>query len=58
MIIETSCNKFYRVTEIADADLAHCWYGLQQVRRKGAFVAKAGAKPSLIRKAATRVVER
>jgi hypothetical protein len=57
MIIETSCNRFYQVQELNDANLAHVWTGFQVKRVKGAWVAKAKARVELVRKAASRVVE-
>ena len=61
MIIETSDNRFYRVTELADADMAHLWHGTELKRVKGALVEKttrAGKQiNTYVRKAASRVVE-
>jgi hypothetical protein len=63
MIIETSANQFYRVTETGFAGLDHCWYGYSVKRVRGEFVLTALGKrafslnrPELVRKAATRVV--
>jgi hypothetical protein len=57
MIIETSANQLYRVTETGDADLAHVWSGIEVKRVRGEFVPKKNARPALVRKAASRVVE-
>lgn len=57
MIIETSDNRFYRVTEIGDMALAHAWTGMPVKRVKGQWLIKANARPELVRKAATRIVE-
>lgn len=57
MIIETSCNNFYRVTETNDVNLAHVWYSVAVKRVKGAWVEKAKARRELVRKAATKVIE-
>jgi hypothetical protein len=61
MIIETSANKFYRVTETGQPDLDHCWYGLEVKRVRGMFILTAKAMRAsgaeLVRKAATRIVE-
>lgn len=64
MIVETSDNRFYRVTETGDPNLAHVWYGIPVRKVKGEWVLTAAAtrKPQgkaaiLVRKAATRVVE-
>lgn len=64
MIIETSANKFYQVTETNKLGLDHCWYGYSVKQVRGEFVLTAAGKrasslnrPELVRKAATRVVE-
>ena len=58
-IIETSANRFFRVTETGIADLAHVWNGVEVKRLKGAWVDLKGTRgrPCLVRKAATRFVE-
>lgn len=56
MIIETSDNRFFRVTECGDASLAHCWYGIAVKRVAGQWVPKVNARQELVRKAATRPV--
>jgi hypothetical protein len=55
-IIETSANRFYRVTEPTDASLAHCWLGVEVKKVRGAFVDKKNARQELVRKAATRII--
>lgn len=41
MIIETSCNRFYRVWETNQDGLEHVWYGTEVKRTKNAgFVTK------------------
>ena len=68
MIIETSDNRFYRVTETGSADLAHVWFGVAVKKVRGEWVINAKRKtaggrtvnrsfPELVRKAASRVVE-
>lgn len=61
MIIETSDNRFYRVTETNTAGLEHCYYGKRVKRVRGEWVLTAEAErkvlPELVRKAATRIVE-
>lgn len=62
MIIETSDNRFYRVTETDIPALDHCWNGQRVKKVNGAWelTARAARKPErqeLIRKAATRIVE-
>ena len=55
MIIETSSNQFFRVAELAT--IPQAWLGVAVKRVKGEWIDKKGAKPMLVRKAATRVVE-
>lgn len=60
MIIETSDNRFYVVTETGDANLAHVYFGRQCRRNKaGVWILKNpnAPRPELVRKAATRIVE-
>ena len=57
MIIETSDNRFYRVRETNDPNLAHVWLGVPVKRVKGGFIERAHARAVLVRKAASRVVE-
>jgi hypothetical protein len=64
MIIETSCNRFYRVVETGNPNLAHVWFGVQVKRSKGEWIMTAASvkqykngRPELVRKAATRVVQ-
>jgi len=59
MIIETSDNRFYRVTETGDINLSHVWYGVEMKivsGRKGTFAPKKNARTELVRKAASRVI--
>jgi hypothetical protein len=57
MIIETSDNRFYRVTETGQKDLDHVWFGYPVKHTKHGWTHKANARKELVRKAATRVVE-
>lgn len=59
MIIETSDNRFYRVTETGNPDLAHVWNGarVKRDRKTGEWVRTGKWSVELVRKAATRVVE-
>lgn len=57
MIIETSANQLFRVTETGDAELAHVWNGVEVKKVRGAWIDKKSARPQLVRKEATRVVE-
>jgi hypothetical protein len=54
-IIETSDNRFFRVTDAAGLD--HVWNGIEVKRSKGAWVPKAKAREQIVRKAASRIVE-
>ena len=56
MIVETSSNHLCNVRETGCADLAHVWIGVEVKRVKGAFVPKAKARPTLVRKEASRIV--
>lgn len=57
MIIETSANQFFRVTETGDVNLSHVWNGVEVKKVKGTFVDKKNSRSVLVRKEATRVVE-
>lgn len=64
MIIETSDNRFYRVTETGQKGLEHVWLGIQVVRDGEGWKVPASVlkrkdhrRQELVRKAATRVVE-
>jgi len=57
MIIETSANQFFRVTETNSPELSHCWLGVAVKKSRGVWVNKANAREILVRKEATRVVE-
>jgi hypothetical protein len=57
VIIETACNQLFRVTDDPDPRLGHVWHGIPVKRGKGGFVDKADARPRLVRKASSRVVE-
>lgn len=56
MIIETSANQFYRVTEHPDANLSHVYCGVAVKKVRGVWVNRANAREQLVRKAATRFV--
>ena len=57
MIIETSCNRLFLVTENTHPNLAHVWTGLAVKRVKGGFALRAKAKPLLIRKAGCQIID-
>lgn len=57
MIIETSSNRFYRVTETGHPNLEHVWNGVEVKRVRGEWVDKKNARTELVRKAATSVVQ-
>jgi hypothetical protein len=56
MIIETSDNRFYRVTENTDPALSHVWNGVEVKKARGGFVDKKNARETLVRKAASKVI--
>ena len=56
MIIETSANQFYSVTETGNPDMAHVWYGQRVKRTKVGFAPVKTIRQELVRKAATRIV--
>jgi hypothetical protein len=59
-VVEDSANQLYRVAELTDPNLAHCFIGVRVKRAKGGvFVPVAGnqgTKPRLVRKIGCRVV--
>jgi hypothetical protein len=55
MIIETSAGQRFRVSDADGID--HAWIGVEVKKAKGEWVAKANARPMLVRKAASRVLE-
>jgi hypothetical protein len=55
-IIETSCNCLFRVRETGSTDLVHVWYGIEVKRIRGAFVDKAKARETMVRKIGARIV--
>lgn len=64
MIIETSANQFYRVSEFAGLPgLDHCWSGIRIAKRNGEWVVTAKTLPSgsvrkdTVRKAGCRIIE-
>lgn len=57
MIVETSANQFYSVSDANDANLAHVWYGQRVKRSGGAFVPVAKLRTELVRKAGCRIVQ-
>ena len=36
-IVETTCNRLFRVRETGSPDLAHVWYGVEMKRLRGSF---------------------
>lgn len=57
MVIETSDNRFYRVTDCKEPEYAHLWHGFRVKKVRGKWVEAAKAQLTYIRKAATRIVE-
>lgn len=55
-IVQTSAGQFFRVAEVSDADLSHCWNGTEVKRTKAGWVEKANARSVLVRKAGSEVV--
>lgn len=68
MIIQTSDNRFYRVTETGSADLAHVWNGIEVKHAAGRWsdklngnvgphwAPKKNAREQLVRKAASKII--
>lgn len=61
MIIETSCNHLYSVTETGLTGLDHVWYGIEvkRDRKTGRWFKKATGnyRRELVRKAASVIVD-
>lgn len=62
MIVETTANRFYRVNETGDANLAHLWYGTRVRKARGhaateRWVQDNTGRPELVRKAGCRIVD-
>lgn len=56
-IIEDAANRFFRVRETGNPDLAHVWFGVEVKRTRAGFVDKKNARDGLVRKEAARFVE-
>lgn len=56
MIIETSANEFFDVTEHDDPALSHVWLGVPVKKSRGIWINKANAREQLVRKAGCRMV--
>ena len=57
MIIETSCNRFFKVKPATAPGHEHLWLGIEVKNARGGWKEKRRAFWQLVRKAATRVVE-
>jgi hypothetical protein len=57
IIIETSANQFFSVTDHDSADLAHVYLGMAVKKVHGVWVKKANARETLVRKEGTKIVE-
>jgi hypothetical protein len=57
MIIKTSADILYFVVEPADEHLAHCWNGLRVKHTNNGFFVAKNAKPELVRKAGSKIVD-
>jgi hypothetical protein len=55
MIIETTANQLYFVTDYEDTDLSHVWRGLRVKRIKDGYLV-TGKKEEMVRKAGARAV--
>jgi len=55
-IIETTCNRLFRVTDAGSPDLAHLYLGIEVKKVRGAYVPKARARQELFRREGCRVV--
>ena len=56
MIVETSSNQFFDVKPADGSD--HAWLGVEVKRVKGGgYAPKAKARPILVRKAGSKVIE-
>lgn len=60
-IIETSCNRLFRVSDHPDARIDHAWLGIEVKRIRSpmgdSYEPKVKAREQLVRKAATRIIE-
>ena len=56
-IVRDSAGRLFAVTDTGNPDLEHCWLGVAVKRSGSMFVAKAGAREVLVRKAGCTVVE-
>ena len=56
MIIETTCNHFYRVVETGDPDLAHVWIGVRVKKTKAGYVDIAKPRRMLVRKEGSKII--
>jgi hypothetical protein len=54
-IIETTDNRFYRVSETGSAELAHVWNGVRVKRSAGQWVDCKNARIELVRKVGAKV---
>lgn len=57
MIIETSDNRLFLVTEYKAPELSHVWAAVPVKRIKGGFTLRAKAKPLLVRKAGSQIID-
>ena len=57
LLVEGSCGTRYLCRALVDARLDHVWWGVPAKRAGAAWVAKAGKKNGLVRRAAARVVQ-
>ena len=50
MIVETTDNQLFRVTETNDVNLAHVFYGVAVKRSQGGFIEKKNNRRVLVSK--------
>lgn len=57
MIIETTANQYFEVTETGDSNLSHVWYGQQVKRTKNGFIPVKKIRMELVRKLGTKLIQ-
>lgn len=57
MIIETTTNEFFAVTETGDDNLSHVWFGQQVKKTKDGFSPVKKIRQELVRKAGCKIVK-
>ena len=57
MIIETTTNEFFAVTETGDANLNHVWYGQRVKKTKDGYLPVKKIRQELVRKSGCKIVK-